>query len=202
MPPWDRQVTGCVPELLVDMSSADGLTGTMSRGAFVDRARNDVIRVQGYRAPLSCVIIDIDGLKSINDNCGSHAGDLALQHVAAVGRRILRSCDYMGRVGDDEFAIILPEMPLLHAAGVAERLRRRLAAEKFGCCGQDFRVSASIGVAERPKWSSLVENLLDAANCAMQDAKMDGRDRVACFFESDLRVSTLQVSALSECAAA
>jgi diguanylate cyclase (GGDEF)-like protein len=193
MSPQDKQVTGALAEFIVDMSATDGLTGAMSLGALVDRGRGDVTRSRRYGALLSCIIVDIDNFKVLNADHGKAAGDLVLQRVAAICSRVLRAGAYVGRIGDDEFAIILPEMSLLHAAGVAERLRRNLSAEQIASGGQYLRVTASIGVAERSRWTTRIEGVLEAAECAMHDARVDGGDRIACFFENDLRVSTSSV---------
>jgi diguanylate cyclase (GGDEF)-like protein len=142
---------------------------------------------------LSCIIVDINNFKVLNASYRKAASDLVLQRVAAVCCRFLRPGAYVGRVGNDEFAIILPEMSLLHAAGIAERLRRNLPAEQIASGGQHPRVTASIGVAERSRWTTRIEGVLEAAECAMHDARVDGGDRIACFFENDLRVSTSSV---------
>jgi diguanylate cyclase (GGDEF)-like protein len=186
----DKQVTGDIVEFIVDISAADSLTGLMSRSAFIDRGRHDIARRDRYGAPLSCMILDIDYLRAFNDNHGLAAGDLVLQQVAAICTRFLRGGDYVGRIGDDEFAVMMPGRPLLHAVNAAERLQTNIAAEAVTVRGSTLGFTVSVGVAESPRWAASIEDLLEAAGCAVRDAKADGRNRVGCFFESDLRVSS------------
>jgi diguanylate cyclase (GGDEF)-like protein len=171
------------------LATTDTLTGALSRRAFIEHARGDVARSQRYDAPLSCIILDIDYFKAVNDSYGHGAGDIVLQRFAEVCKTALRAGDYFGRIGGEEFAIMLPETPLVFAAEIAERLRQTLDATRIDYAGQDLHVTASLGVAECTARLESIENLLHSADCAMYDAKTDGRNRVAIFFENDLRVS-------------
>lgn len=170
------------------LATTDTLTGTLSRRAFVEQARTDVAWSQRYDAPLSCIILDIDHFKAINDSYGHGAGDIVLQQFADICKTAMRAGDYVGRIGGEEFAIMLPETPLVFAAEVAERLRQTLDAARIEYAGQDLHVTASLGVAEFSPRIESIESLLHSADCAMYDAKADGRNRIAVFFENDLRV--------------
>lgn len=107
------------------LASTDSLTGAMSRRAFIDQARSDIARADRHGAPLSCAILDIDHFKTINDTYGHAVGDLVLRRVAAVCAAELRVSDYLGRIGGEEFAMILPETPLIGAAEIADGFARR-----------------------------------------------------------------------------
>jgi GAF domain-containing protein len=87
------------------LASTDSLTGAMSRRAFIDQARTDIARSDQHGAPLSCVVLDIDHFKAINDTYGHAVGDRVLQHIAEVCTAELRAGDYLGRIGGEEFAV-------------------------------------------------------------------------------------------------
>jgi diguanylate cyclase (GGDEF)-like protein len=166
----------------------DGLTGTLTRRAFQERGQSDVERAKRYGRPLSCAMIDVDDFKRINDSYGHAAGDLALQHVVAVCQAELRSVDYIGRVGGDEFAMMLPETSLVNAYSVADKLRRKIEAVTIEIAGQPVLTSVSIGVAEFLGLGSDLEGLLREADTALYDAKLDGKNQVACYF-GDIRLA-------------
>jgi diguanylate cyclase (GGDEF)-like protein len=171
------------------LASTDSLTGAMSRRAFIDQARTDIARHDRHGASLSCVVLDIDHFKAINDTYGHAVGDLVLQHIVAVCAAELRVGDYLSRIGGEEFAVMLPQTPLVGAAEIAERLRAALEATAISYAGKSIQVTASIGVADYTEHTGGIENLLRFADSAMYDAKMDGRNQVACFFSDDMRVS-------------
>ncbi len=173
------------------LASTDSLTGVMTRRAFIDQARNDVARADRHGAPLSCVVLDIDHFKAVNDTYGHAVGDLVLQRVAVACAGELRASDYLGRIGGEEFAVMLPETPLAGAAEVAERLRKALEAEIISYAGKRIAVTASIGVADYGEHTGCIENMLHNADSAMYDAKMEGRNQVACFFSDDVPVSDM-----------
>jgi diguanylate cyclase (GGDEF)-like protein len=161
---------------LRQIASVDSLTGVMTRRAFTDAGRRDVARALRYGRNLSCLMIDLDHFKAVNDTHGHAAGDLVLQGVAATGRLALRAGDYLGRVGGEEFAVILPETGGDEAFEVAERLRQAIAAEPTCVPADVIRITASIGAATlaRPQdFAALMAN----ADEALYAAKDAGRDR-------------------------
>lgn len=171
------------------LASTDCLTGALSRRAFIEQARGDLSRADRHGGPLSCIVLDIDHFKAINDTFGHAVGDLVLQRIAAVCKDELRAGDYLGRVGGEEFAVMLPETPLAGAVEVAERLREAVETELITHAGKRIAVTASIGVAGHTRFTTGIAELLHHADTAMYDAKMDGRNQVACFFSDDLPVS-------------
>ena len=161
------------------IASIDSLTGLMTRRAFLDAGRRDVARALRYGRNLSCLMIDVDRFKTINDAQGHAAGDLVLQDIAATCRLQLRAGDYLGRVGGEEFAVILPETGCEEAFEVAERLRNAIAAEPVAAPGGPICVTASIGTAMLTRPQDL-GTLMANADAALYAAKADGRNRTVC----------------------
>lgn len=137
-----------------DAASRDGLTGLRNRAAFDAQLRDEFARARRYHRPLSLVLMDVDGFKSVNDRHGHLAGDEALAHVARIIRSSLRSSDAVFRYGGDEFAAICPETPGNAMANVLGRLESRirswaaenLAAETIGISWGVASIPASISV--------------------------------------------------------
>jgi diguanylate cyclase (GGDEF)-like protein len=161
------------------VASVDSLTGVMTRRALIDAGRRDVARALRYGRNLSCLMIDVDRFKAINDTHGHAVGDLVLQSVAATCRLELRAGDYLGRIGGEEFVVILPETGTDEAFQVAERLRRAVAAESAAGTAGDLRVTASIGVAALGRPHDLTA-LMANADEALYAAKKGGRNRTVC----------------------
>lgn len=163
------------------LASTDTLTGAMSRRSFNDQANRDVALAKRHNKHLSCALIDVDHFKAINDKYGHAAGDLALQHIVSTCQASLRASDYIGRMGGEEFAVMLPETPLIIALEVAERLRKAIESESFTLSGQEVRLTASIGVAACEGDVQTTDVLLHHADLAMYEAKSTGRNRVSCY---------------------
>jgi diguanylate cyclase (GGDEF)-like protein len=124
-------------------------------------------------------MLDVDRFKAINDTHGHVVGDLVLQSVAATCRLALRTGDYLGRIGGEEFAVILPETGSDEAVQVAERLRKAIAGEPAAGPACDVRVTASIGVAALGRPHDL-KTLMANADEALYAAKRGGRNRTVC----------------------
>ncbi|MFQ6372769.1 diguanylate cyclase [Shewanella sp. YIC-542] len=160
------------------LAQYDGLTQIFSRNHFTVMAQRLLEQAQRYQEPVSCVMFDIDHFKQINDTKGHKTGDWALQKIAALGRKVCRHNDLLGRVGGEEFCILLPQTQLLQARDMAERLRQQLAALHTGDSGFEFSLTASFGVAEAAISGYKLEQLMHDADQAMYLAKMRGRNRV------------------------
>ncbi len=158
----------------------DELTAMKNRRAFYEHGQSAVEQARRYARPLSLVMLDIDHFKQINDTRGHRAGDEAIRAVAAVITGSARAADIAGRVGGEEFAIILPETAVLDAAAQAERLRREIAALKVRHEGNDITVTASLGVAELSGEGGSLDSLVGRADAALYEAKAQGRNRVVC----------------------
>jgi diguanylate cyclase (GGDEF)-like protein len=164
---------------LRELADTDALTGTQSRRAFLERAAEEFQRVRRYGHSLCVAMLDVDAFKSVNDRRGHAAGDQVLAGVAAVCLAQLRSgIDHCGRLGGEEFAILMPETDLAGAKAVADRLCVAIRELKFEAAGQVFGVSASIGVAMLTAADDAVAALMARADAALYRAKGSGRDRV------------------------
>lgn len=164
----------------------DALTGLYNRRYLEMRLFAEVARARRHEQPLSCLFLDADHFKQINDRHGHAAGDAALASLASTVRRQLRAGDLATRYGGEEIAVVLPHTALRDAALLAERIRQRIAAVPIRMPdGQALALTVSIGVAELardPNQSeeALAARLLEQADQALYRAKEAGRDRVTC----------------------
>jgi diguanylate cyclase (GGDEF)-like protein len=164
---------------LRDRADTDALTGTRTRRAFLECATEEFQRVRRYGHPLCLAMLDIDAFKAVNDYRGHAAGDQVLARVAAVCMAELRAgIDHCGRMGGEEFAILMPETALAGANAFSERLCAAIRELKFDAGGQAFGVSVSIGVAMLTATDDDVATLMARADAALYLAKGAGRDRV------------------------
>jgi diguanylate cyclase (GGDEF)-like protein len=168
-------VLGRKADRLEQMATEDPLTRLLNRTAMLERLQHERERAARYGQPLSLLMIDVDGMKQINDRNGHKAGDEALLRVAAAMRADARRSDLSARWGGDEFLLAAPSTPPDAAARLAERVRERVASS------DGPPLSVSVGVAT---WSDgdpafTVQSLLSAADAALYRAKRSGRDRVA-----------------------
>jgi diguanylate cyclase (GGDEF)-like protein len=163
---------------LRERADTDALTGCMSRRAFLECAADEIQRMRRHGHPLCLAMLDIDAFKAVNDDRGHAAGDQVLARVAAVCLAELRAGDHCGRLGGEEFAILMPETDLAGAHALAERLRAAIRELRFEAAGQVFGVSASIGVTALAAADDGVAALMARADAALYRAKGAGRDRV------------------------
>ncbi|CAG0960800.1 putative diguanylate cyclase DgcQ [Phycisphaerales bacterium] len=126
------------------------------------------------QTPVSCVMVDVDHFKAVNDTHGHHTGDLVLKQVAELLRATGRTEDAVGRYGGEEFCLILPDTDTAGAKAVAERLRASIAATPI----QGVSITASLGVADNQRGRLTVEQVLQRADEALYRAKRSGRNRV------------------------
>lgn len=162
-------------------ANTDSLTGAMSRRSFATEAAREIALAQRDGTDLSCALIDIDHFKSINDNYGHSVGDLVLQRVVATCKSELRAPDYMGRLGGEEFAVMLPGASRDLALEVAERIRKAVAAMVIDVSAGKIDVTVSIGLAARTAVENSIELLLESADIAVYKAKSGGRNQTVCF---------------------
>lgn len=157
----------------------DFLTGCATRRYFLELANLEFMRIRRYGGDLSVLMVDIDHFKKVNDQYGHQAGDLVLQKLVQVCRRILRQEDFLGRLGGEEFAIVLVETGRERACHVAERLREAVAVEDNGLDGQTtLRVTASIGIATMEAADAEFAAVLARSDQALYAAKKAGRNCV------------------------
>lgn len=163
---------------LINMALFDSLTGALSRPAFMEQSEKELSRAQRYHRPLSVMMIDIDHFKNINDTYGHAAGDHVLQIFVEAIQEIIRSTDFLGRVGGEEFALLLPDTPLKSALHLAERVRERITKYPYIAGKMLIEVTASLGVTELHKNDPDIKTLLNRADEALYEAKASGRNRV------------------------
>ena len=167
-------------ERLAWRASYDGLTRLLNRSAFFERFDVEVARCRALHAPLTVIQLDIDHFKAVNDTWGHQAGDQALIRVAAIISQALREKDLAGRVGGEEFCVLLPETGLAEAQEVAERMRARLAEKTILVnASHAFSVTLSAGVASSEERGDYQATRLQAeADHRLYLAKRQGRNRV------------------------
>jgi hemerythrin len=165
---------------LKELASTDGLTGTLNRRTFLEESSNMFLLAKRYNRPLSLLMIDADHFKQVNDNFGHQTGDRVLVGICKTLRDCLRGTDRIGRLGGEEFAIILPETDREQATDLAERLLIRIRNMKIETGGvTPLIVTVSMGVATLDTAMSDINVLIKLADSALYRAKNGGRNRFA-----------------------
>jgi diguanylate cyclase (GGDEF)-like protein/PAS domain S-box-containing protein len=160
--------------------STDHLTGLHSRGHFLALAQAEFGRAEHAGLPLAALMLDVDHFKGINDRHGHAMGDVALRAVARTCAAVSRSADMVGRLGGEEFCVLMPNTTAAEAGRVAERLRIALGALRLRADGgAEVALTASLGVAQRQAGDGdTLDRLMARADAALYAAKRAGRDRV------------------------
>lgn len=152
----------------------DFLTGLKNRQYFFERAEEEIGRARRAGTRIVMLVLDIDDFKRLNDTYGHPAGDAALREIAAIIGQSVRAVDHAGRIGGEEFAVLLPETDLETGTDVAERIRvsvRRVLRN-------EWQGSVSVGAAEWAGPDETIDALFARADKALYEAKADGKDRV------------------------
>lgn len=173
--PWLQAVL----DGLCALSSRDALTGLANRRQFDLAVDREIDRVARAGEPALLLVVDIDHFKAVNDNHGHGAGDMVIASVAHALSECVRPMDTLARVGGEEFAFILPNCPPAFGHKVAERIRRRVAAQPFDIgLNRQLPVTVSIGGAFAPQWvRSSAKLWAERADQQLYRAKRDGRNR-------------------------
>jgi diguanylate cyclase (GGDEF)-like protein len=157
----------------------DYLTGVHNRRHFMERAEQELSRAHRYGSPLSMLMLDIDHFKQINDRYGHKVGDIVLKAVADLCHATFRDVDILGRLGGEEFAVLLPETDQHFAVDAAERLRETITNARIPLAeGLPVTFSVSIGVSSLSSPDDNIDVLLSLADKALYAAKESGRNRV------------------------
>ena len=157
----------------------DGATGLYNKEHFLRSLKVAFEEARQTGAPLSLLMLDIDHFKMINDTYGHPTGDAVLVQLAKLLGRGLRHSDSAYRFGGEEMSLLLPDASLTQAAGLAERLRRKVEETSFkGASAETLDVRISLGVAELTPSMKRPEDLVQAADAALYEAKKTGRNRV------------------------
>ena len=163
---------------LHEISIRDSLTGLYNRKHLMETLDKEVSRSQRHSHSFSLLVIDIDHFKKYNDTYGHLAGDEVLRRLAAVFTKSIRSSDYAARYGGEEFIIILPETGAGQGVEAVERIRHKMAEERFGGEDESIKVTISVGVASYPENGEDAETVIRNADAALYEAKELGRNRV------------------------
>lgn len=160
------------------IAERDHLTGALTRRAFLNEMNRAIGLFQRHQRPASLLLLDIDHFKRINDSYGHPAGDQVIRGIAGLCTSLQRPSDSFGRLGGEEFGILLPETGEEDAAKAAQRFCEAIAATEIPG-SPPLRVTASFGVAElRHSWPTS-DSWLAAADMALYEAKRSGRNRVS-----------------------
>ncbi|PTR32529.1 diguanylate cyclase (GGDEF)-like protein [Luteibacter sp. OK325] len=167
------------------MSSLDGLTGILNHQHFMSGAER-MLRVQEKKVGSACLIsIDLDHFKQVNDTHGHAMGDIVLQYTVAVLQEHLRPSDLFGRLGGEEFGILLAGCSSSQAVATAQRLRVAIEASPVTDDGRIVPLSVSVGVASTDRCGYVLARLCREADTALYRAKRAGRNRVVTDAEND-----------------
>jgi len=167
-------------QISFELAITDALTGLFNRRYMESHLAALIEQATARGKPLTALVLDIDYFKSINDSHGHDAGDDVLRDFALRIKRSIRGIDLACRCGGEEFVIVMPETDMAVAAMVAERLRRRIAAEPFAIeqGARTIPVTISVGIAALRGREDTAASILKRADQALYRAKRDGRNRV------------------------
>lgn len=166
-------------EKLKELSITDELTGLFNRRYFYNRCRYEFMRAQRFLTPITCIMLDLDHFKRVNDTYGHLFGDVVLKGIADILRESLRRVDLLARYGGEEMLIILPDTNENGGELVAERLRRAVEEAEFSDGTITVKITISLGAATFPGLEiEDYEDLIRTADEALYRAKQSGRNRV------------------------
>ncbi len=177
-------------ERLLVLATTDSLTGLANRRHFLEKLHEEIARSQRYGRPCAVAMIDADHFKGVNDTHGHEVGDRVLQKLSNIMSGEVRDVDCVGRLGGEEFAILLPETNLQGGAAFCERLLSKIRNAEVETNGDVLRFTVSIGLTEVAKGETKTDVILNRADEALYEAKENGRDRVVVHRQRFEKVST------------
>lgn len=163
---------------LTRLATTDPLTGVANRRRFLEQTEMELARMKRYGKPAALLMLDIDHFKRVNDTYGHAVGDALLQHLATLARVHLRHVDLFGRLGGEEFGVLLPDTGRAGARQFADRFRRYVADSPFESDKGAISLTISIGVAQFEADDVASDSILARADAALYRAKEGGRNRV------------------------
>lgn len=176
-------------KLLIELATTDELTGTWNRRHFIEIGQNEFARKKRYKKhDLALLMLDLDHFKDINDTRGHSAGDEALKAFTMLSQSCLREVDSLGRLGGEEFAILLPDTNEKQAIVVADRIRQTIKSASHAQNTDIPEITVSIGVSVAKGKNDTLDDLLKRADHALYKAKDNGRDRVETYASKVLDV--------------
>lgn len=165
---------------LRQLAVTDGLTGIFNYRHFVELGSLSIKMARRYQRPVAMIMLDIDRFKQVNDTHGHAAGDQVLRQICAICSRMKRETDIFGRLGGEEFGILLLGASAAKAHEVAEKMRREIESMSIRYEGSEIRITVSMGLCaiEQVEQQLTIEQLLKLADRALYQAKQGGRNRV------------------------
>ena len=160
------------------LARTDELTGLYNRRALLEEGTRLLNHAKRFKHPLSFIMMDVDYFKRINDTYGHAVGDRVLESLAKILRRTVREVDVVGRLGGEEFALILPETGMDKAANFAERLRGLIENAVLSSAKGEISVTCSFGITTYRAGNLSLDNLISKADEALYRAKQNGRNRI------------------------
>jgi diguanylate cyclase (GGDEF)-like protein len=166
-------------EELEMLASTDGLTGILNRRVFFEEAEKEMIRAKRYGQHFSVLMIDIDDFKNINDTHGHQYGDEVINSLVKIVKKLIRQTDYFGRIGGEEFVIILIETRIKNAEKIAERIRKSTENDRVLIENQkSICFTISVGITEFNQEDRSFSDVLHRSDMAMYKAKKFGKNKV------------------------
>ena len=166
------------------LATTDDLTGLWNRRHFIDRAEYEIAQALRHDRPLSIIQLDVDHFKKINDTHGHAAGDRVLKFLASSLKELLRSTDTIGRIGGEEFVLLVPNTSLQTAHAVAEKIRTFFESNRVDYEGKMLSITISMGITSLRQENNHIDVLLREADEACYAAKDAGRNRTILWSEA------------------
>ncbi len=178
---------------LRQLAHTDETTGLFNKRRLFEQLQAEIARARRYGEILSCLMLDIDEFKQVNDTHGHQAGDEVLRQLGSLLRCSLRATDFVARYGGEEFTVLLPHTNGLGACHAAENLRNTIKTHEFVLPSARVRLTASIGIACCTKFDKLdAQQMILRADSALYRAKRAGRDRVCCSEELESELNAVK----------
>ena len=160
------------------IASTDSLTGASNRRHFLELMDIETGRAQRNGLPVSLLALDIDHFKNVNDTWGHQVGDRVLRELALNVKKSMRPHDTLGRIGGEEFMVLLPDTPYASAVTLAERIRKQVEEASIAHAEETLHITVSIGVAEFGRDGEAMDQVIKAADDRLYRAKREGRNRI------------------------
>lgn len=170
-------------EQLLELANHDSLTQLWNRRFFWENSSNEIARAERYKYSIAMAILDIDFFKAINDTYGHPAGDAVLISFANLCKEELRNSDSIGRIGGEEFAIMLPYSSDTQALIIMNRIKEKISKKLVIHNGKEISVTVSIGISQMQEYGGDIDRLFLLADSALYTAKKNGRNRVELYTE-------------------
>jgi len=181
---------------LKKLSITDGLSGLYNYRYLIYSVESELKRANRYRRTLALLLMDIDYFKNLNDTYGHQCGDYVIKTVGKLLKSNVRATDFVARYGGDELAVMLIETNAKSALDVAEKLKKEIGNHIFQWQTKELSVNVSIGLATAPAPGIQgVSHLIEAADCALYQAKRSGRNAVVVFGQEERSMTKQKIVA-------